>query len=116
MERGRVERRARWECCGAGFNACWSATAAGRPTISPGFRSPDDSARADLVALLGSLPEGAHGVHVPSGPSAGTRLRAARTRLKESREQELRALVAPETRAALERNGIELARYEGLGK
>jgi len=42
-------------------------------------------------------------------------LLAAPTRLKESREHELAALVAPETRAAVERNGIELVSYVGLG-
>jgi hypothetical protein len=41
-------------------------------------------------------------------------LRHARTRLKESREHELEALVAPEVRQALERNGIELVNYGGL--
>jgi predicted glycoside hydrolase/deacetylase ChbG (UPF0249 family) len=35
--------------------------------------------------------------------------------LKESREEELEALMAAETRAALERNGIELVNYGGLG-
>jgi predicted glycoside hydrolase/deacetylase ChbG (UPF0249 family) len=34
--------------------------------------------------------------------------------LKESREHEMEALMAPETRAALERHGIELVRYAGL--
>jgi predicted glycoside hydrolase/deacetylase ChbG (UPF0249 family) len=41
-------------------------------------------------------------------------LRHARTRLKESREHELEALLAPETRQALERHGIELANYSQL--
>ena len=45
----------------------------------------------------------------------GEALRAARTRLKESREQELEALIAPETREALEKNAIELVDYAGLG-
>ena len=45
---------------------------------------------------------------------SGEALRAAHTRLKESREHELEALTAPETRAALARNGIELASYIGL--
>ena len=45
---------------------------------------------------------------------AGSALRNAPTRLKESREREFEALVAPETRAALERNGIELVRYAQL--
>jgi chitin disaccharide deacetylase len=44
----------------------------------------------------------------------GPTLRAARTRLKESREQELAALVAPEVRAALVRNGIDLVHYRRL--
>ena len=41
-------------------------------------------------------------------------LRQARTRLKESREQELQALLAPEARQALERHGIELVNYLAL--
>ena len=44
----------------------------------------------------------------------GEALRNARTRLKESREHELEALIAPETRAALERQKIELVGYRGL--
>jgi len=43
-------------------------------------------------------------------------LRAARTRLKESREEELAALIAPETRRAVEENAIELVNYRALGK
>jgi predicted glycoside hydrolase/deacetylase ChbG (UPF0249 family) len=42
-------------------------------------------------------------------------LRQARTRLKESREEELRALIAPEVRSAVEGNGIELVSYAGIG-
>ncbi len=41
-------------------------------------------------------------------------LRAARTRLKESREQELRALTSPEVRAALEESGVKLVNYHEL--
>jgi predicted glycoside hydrolase/deacetylase ChbG (UPF0249 family) len=36
--------------------------------------------------------------------------------LKESREHELAALLAPETRAALVRHGIELVNYTGLNE
>ncbi len=43
-------------------------------------------------------------------------LRAARTRLKESREAELAALVAPEVRAAMLRHGVGLVNYAGLGE
>jgi len=34
--------------------------------------------------------------------------------LKESREQELRALTSPEVRAALAESGVELVRYSEL--
>jgi predicted glycoside hydrolase/deacetylase ChbG (UPF0249 family) len=45
----------------------------------------------------------------------GPALRSAPTRLKESREAELEALVAPEVRAAMVRHEIELVNYAGLG-
>jgi predicted glycoside hydrolase/deacetylase ChbG (UPF0249 family) len=41
-------------------------------------------------------------------------LRSAPTRLQDSREQELRALTAPEVRAALERRAVTLVRYSAL--
>jgi predicted glycoside hydrolase/deacetylase ChbG (UPF0249 family) len=44
----------------------------------------------------------------------GEELRGARTRLKESRELELRALTSPEVRAALAASGVELVRYSDL--
>jgi predicted glycoside hydrolase/deacetylase ChbG (UPF0249 family) len=44
----------------------------------------------------------------------GDTLRQARTRLKESREKELEALMSPEVRMALVRHGIELANYRSL--
>ncbi len=44
----------------------------------------------------------------------GDDLRGARTRLKESRERELEALVAPEVRAALAESGVELVNYDKL--
>jgi len=34
--------------------------------------------------------------------------------LKESREQELRALTSPEVRASLAESGVELVNYRGL--
>jgi predicted glycoside hydrolase/deacetylase ChbG (UPF0249 family) len=45
----------------------------------------------------------------------GEALRNAHTRLKESRERELAALIAPEVRQALERHSIELVNFAGLG-
>ena len=68
---------------------------------------------AELVQLLAALPEGSTEFMCHPG-HCGEALRNAPTRLKESREQEFEALVAPETRAALERNGIELVRYAQL--
>ena len=49
---------------------------------------------------------------MPSGQTgAGTARR--KTRLKESREIELAALVSPEVRDVIERRGIELTNYRG---
>jgi len=75
--------------------------------ITGRFRTPE------LVALLGALPEGSTELMVHPGRCREA-LRHAHTRLKESREQELEALVAAETRSALERNGIELVDYRGM--
>jgi len=68
---------------------------------------------AELVELLNMLPEGSTELMCHPG-RCGEALRGAKTRLKESRERELEALVAPEVRAAVERNGVELAGYGGL--
>jgi predicted glycoside hydrolase/deacetylase ChbG (UPF0249 family) len=68
---------------------------------------------AELVQLLALLPEGSTELMCHPG-RCGDTLRAARTRLKESRQRELEALVAPQVRAALERNHVKLARYAEL--
>ncbi len=71
------------------------------------FRTPE------LVRLIRQLPPGA--TELMTHPGRCTEeLRNARTRLKESREEELRALIAPETRAALEETGVELVDYRNL--
>src|SRR5262249_45444204 len=67
----------------------------------------------ELVDLLGLLPEGSTELMVHPGRCREP-LRHARTRLKESRERELEALLAPEVRTALERHGIELRNYRSL--
>lgn len=64
----------------------------------------------DLVHLLDQLPEGVTELMVHPGYCREA-LRNAPTRLKESREDELQALTAVATKAAIERNGIQLARY-----
>ena len=68
---------------------------------------------AELVALLGALPEGSTELMCHPG-KLGPALRQARTRLKESRQAELEALMAPEVRAALHTHGIELVNYRQL--
>ncbi len=75
--------------------------------ITGRFRTPE------LVELLGMLPEGSTELMVHPGRCREA-LRQARTRLKESREWELEALLAPETRQAIERHSIELVNYLGL--
>jgi predicted glycoside hydrolase/deacetylase ChbG (UPF0249 family) len=68
---------------------------------------------AELVELLGLIPAGTTELMCHPG-RCGAALRQAHTRLKESREQELEALLSPEARAALSRHGIELVNYRGL--
>jgi hopanoid biosynthesis associated protein HpnK len=79
-----------------------------------GFQITGRFRTADLVELLAVLPEGSTELMCHPG-HCGAALRAARTRLKESREQELAAMVAPEVRSAVERNSIELVNYRILG-
>jgi predicted glycoside hydrolase/deacetylase ChbG (UPF0249 family) len=68
---------------------------------------------AELASLIRCLPEGSTEFMCHPG-RCGEELRAARTRLKESREAELRALTAPEVRAALHQAGVELCSYRAL--
>jgi predicted glycoside hydrolase/deacetylase ChbG (UPF0249 family) len=67
----------------------------------------------DVVELMHMLPEGTTEFMCHPG-RCGEALRGSATRLKESRERELEALIAPEVRAAMERNGIELVNYRQL--
>jgi predicted glycoside hydrolase/deacetylase ChbG (UPF0249 family) len=78
-----------------------------------GFQITGRFRAAQLVQLFATLPEGSTELMCHPG-RCGEALRGAKTRLKESREHELEALVAPEVREALERNGIELVSYRGL--
>lgn len=79
-----------------------------------GFQITGHFRTAELVELLAAIPPGSTELMCHPG-RCGESLRSARTRLKESREHELEALVAPETRDALRRNAIELVSYAGLG-
>jgi predicted glycoside hydrolase/deacetylase ChbG (UPF0249 family) len=78
-----------------------------------GFQITGRFRTAELVQLLEALPEGSTELMVHPG-KCREELRHARTRLKESREHELAALVAAEVRAAVEREGIELVNYREL--
>jgi predicted glycoside hydrolase/deacetylase ChbG (UPF0249 family) len=75
-----------------------------------GFQITGRFRTAELAALIEVLPEGLTELMTHPGYCTDE-LRAARTRLKESRRHELDALTAPETRAALARCGVELANY-----
>jgi len=68
------------------------------------FRAPE------LAQLIRDLPDGLTEFMCHPG-YCGEDLRQARTRLKESRERELEALLAEEVRAALEQAGVELVNY-----
>jgi len=78
-----------------------------------GFQMTGHFDASSLIDLIRALPEGSTEFMCHPGRCTDE-LRAERTRLKESREQELRALTAPEVRAALSESGVELATYRDL--
>jgi len=78
-----------------------------------GFRITGRYRTGDLTELIRALPEGVTEFMCHPG-RCGDDLRAARTRLKESREEELRALTAPEVRVALAEACVTLASYRDL--
>ncbi len=75
-----------------------------------GFQLTGRFRAAELVRLIRSLPPGLTEFMCHPG-KCGPALRAARTRLKESRAEELAALTAPEVRHALETAEIELVNF-----
>jgi chitin disaccharide deacetylase len=78
-----------------------------------GFRITGRYRSGDLVAVIRALPEGVTEFMCHPG-RCGEDLRSARTRLKESREEELRALTAPEVRVALDQAGVRLCSFRDL--
>jgi chitin disaccharide deacetylase len=80
-----------------------------------GFQLTGRLRTAGLVRLIHQLPEGSTEFMCHPG-RCGAELRNAPTRLKESREQELAALTAPETRQALNQCGIRLENYRSLSE
>jgi chitin disaccharide deacetylase len=80
-----------------------------------GFRITGRYDTAELCALIRALPDGV--TELMTHPGVCTdELRAAHTRLKESREKELEALVSTDVRRALADSGVELVRYRDLPK
>ena len=67
----------------------------------------------ELVELVSAIPAGSTELMCHPG-RCGPALRAARTRLKESRQAELEALTAAVVREAVARAGIELVNYRQL--
>jgi predicted glycoside hydrolase/deacetylase ChbG (UPF0249 family) len=78
-----------------------------------GFRLTGKLDCAALVALIRRLPEGSSELMCHPG-FLRAELRAARTRLKESRLRELEALTSPAARQALEEAGVRLVNYRSL--
>ena len=78
-----------------------------------GFRITGNYDAAELLRLIGQLPEGSTEFMCHPG-FCGEELRSAGTRLKESRERELRALTADEVRRGLTAAGVELTGYRDL--
>ncbi len=66
-----------------------------------------------FAAIVGSLPEGTWELVCHPG-YCDEELRSVRTRLRESREQELRVLTSAAARQAIEAVGVELISYAGL--
>lgn len=69
----------------------------------------------ELVELLPQLPTGITEFMTHPG-FCTAELQQAPTRLKESRQRELEALIAPETKAAIDKYGIRLASYRDLNR
>ena len=80
-----------------------------------GFKFTGKYDAGDLAALIRALPEGSTEFMCHPG-RCGEELRSAKTRLKESREEELRALVAKDVREALVEAGVGLVSYRDLSR
>jgi len=78
-----------------------------------GFRNTGRFGAAELVTLIGAIPPGSTEFMCHPGRCREP-LRGAHTRLKESRERELEALLSTHAREALDRHGVELVNYAGL--
>lgn len=80
-----------------------------------GFRITGRYDAAELALLIRNLPEGITEFMCHPG-YATEELRAARTRLKESRAEELKALVSADVKRALQESGVRLVSYRELSR
>jgi predicted glycoside hydrolase/deacetylase ChbG (UPF0249 family) len=80
-----------------------------------GFRLTGRFRAPELVQLIGRLPEGTTEFMCHPG-RCRDELRNAATRLKESRERELLALISPEARQALAESRVQLVNYRVLSE
>lgn len=78
-----------------------------------GFQITGRFGPGELVELIRILPEGSTELMCHPGLCREPLLKA-RTRLKQSRERELRALTAPETKQAIAQCGVEVVNYRQL--
>lgn len=78
-----------------------------------GFQITGNYGAEELADLIRALPEGSTEFMCHPGRCTDE-LRSARTRLKESRERELRALTSAEVRVALREAGVDLVSYREL--
>ena len=78
-----------------------------------GFRITGRYDTAELCALIRGLPDGVTELMTHPGVCTGE-LRAAHTRLKESRQKELEALLSADVRQALADTGVGLVRFRDL--
>jgi predicted glycoside hydrolase/deacetylase ChbG (UPF0249 family) len=78
-----------------------------------GFQMTGNYDAGALISLIRALPDGSTEFMCHPG-RCGQELLAANTRLKQSREEELRALTSPEVRAALEESNVRLTSFDRL--
>lgn len=92
------------------FHAKMARHGCGSTDHFAGFQLTGRFSHEDVVHLIERLPEGWTEFMVHPG-FCTNELRAARTRLKESREAELRALTHPAVKAAIESSGVARVPY-----
>ena len=80
-----------------------------------GFRLTDTLTEQSLSAALSELPEGSTEFMCHPG-YLGEELRYARTRLKETRQRELEALISPRVKEIIASQGVVLTNYRELSK